>query len=44
MEKFYVKYKNDDGIEGIYFVREEKEFPYHYLISDGKSHIDGGNY
>lgn len=41
---FEIVYINEDGeFHGKkYIVREDRNYPHHYLISDGKSHIGGG--
>jgi hypothetical protein len=44
MEKFWIVYENKDSSVNneIFLVREDNNYPHHYLISDGKSHIGGG--
>lgn len=44
MANFYIKYENPDSTENgkSFLVREDDNFPFHYLISDGKSHVGGG--
>ncbi len=42
--RFKVKYMNPDSPDNgkVFYVREHKDYPNHYLISDGKSHVGGG--
>ena len=45
METFYVTYNNggNSSANGQKFlVREDLDFPHHFLISDGESHVGGG--
>ena len=39
-----IKYKNEDSKANnqIFNVREDDNYPNHYLIDDGKSHVGGG--
>lgn len=43
-QKFWITYKNPDSESNgkRFLVREVKSSPYHYLISDGESHVGGG--
>lgn len=44
METFYIRYKTSDSKNNnkVFIAREDKNYPYHYLRADGKTHTGGG--